>query len=254
VIEVAGTETFWTDETPWGVPHSERLATTVQDAVVAAMGAIAPYERQDRGIDAVNYYVIAPATTTGDPSEPRRGSLMPGVLAEVGSMSLRAEADLLASAAGQEAIAAAIADALVSCFAGRELGARIDLAVPGGAAGLAPPVVAGTGPPYWAPSVPDPAALAIRLTNTGTVPWPEGSVLMGGWGTSTEPYLARPPQLVPLAAGVPPLAPGESVELEGSMPPAPAGDAVIGWVTIRVGDTVLSESGIPALQFVTGRP
>ncbi|HEV7199241.1 MAG TPA: N-acetylmuramoyl-L-alanine amidase [Candidatus Limnocylindria bacterium] len=254
VIEVAGTETYWTDETAWGVPHSERLASAIQAAVVAAIGAIAPYERQDRGIDAVNYYVIAPATTTGDPSEPRRGSLMPGVLAEVGSMSLAAEADLLASAEGQEAIAVAITDALVTWFAGRELGVRIDLAAPGGAAGVAPAVVPGTGPPYWAPSVPDPAALAIRLTNTGTAPWPAGTMLVGGWGSATEPYLARPPELVPLATAVPPLAPGESVDLEASMPPIPAGEGAIGWVTIRVGDVVLSESGIPALQFVPGRP
>ncbi len=98
VIEVAGTETYWTDETPWGVPHSERLAAAVQGEVVAALDGLATYERQDRGIEAVNYYVIAPPTTTGNPSEPRRGSLMPGVLAEVGSMSLEAEADLLATA------------------------------------------------------------------------------------------------------------------------------------------------------------
>jgi len=37
VIEVAGTETYWTDETPWGVPHSEGLATEVQAKVVAAL-------------------------------------------------------------------------------------------------------------------------------------------------------------------------------------------------------------------------
>jgi hypothetical protein len=60
--------------------------------------------------------------------------------------------------------------------------------------------------------------------------------------------------LVPLATAVPPLAPGESVDLEASMPPIPAGEGAIGWVTIRVGDVVLSESGIPALQFVPGRP
>jgi hypothetical protein len=253
-IEVAGTETYWTDETPWGVPHSERLATAVQDAVVAAIGAIAPYERQDRGIDAVNYYVIAPASSSGDPAEPRRGSLMPGVLAEVGSMSLAAEADLLASAEGQEAIAAAITDALVTWFADRELGARMDLAVAGGVAGVAPAVVPGAGPPYWAPSAPDPETLAIRLTNTGTASWPAGTVLMGGWGSATEPYLARPPELVPLAATVPALGPGDSVDVEVSMPPPPASGASIGWVTVRVADVVLSQSGIPALQFVPGRP
>jgi hypothetical protein len=179
---------------------------------------------------------------------------MPGVLAEVGSMSLAAEADLLASAEGQEAIAAAITDALVTWFADRELGARMDLAVAGGVAGVAPAAIAGTGPPYGAPSVPDPETLAIRLTNTGTAPWPAGTVLIGGWGSSTEPYLARPPELVPLATTVPALAPGESVDLEVSMPPPPAGEAAIGWVTVRVGDVVLSQSGIPALQFVPGRP
>lgn len=254
VIEVAGTETYWTDETPWGVAQSERLAVAVQDAVVAALDGIASYEREDRGIDAVNYYVIAPATTSGDPSEPRRGSLMPGVLAEVGSMSLAAEADLLATAEGQGAIATAITDALATWFGGRELGARMDLAVAGGAAGVAPLAVPGTGPPFWAPAVTDPARLGIRLTNTGIAPWQAGTVLLGGWGSSTEPYLARPPELVPLAADVPALAPGESVELVVSMPPPSSDGAAIGWVTLRVGDAVLSESGIPPLQFVPVRP
>ncbi len=123
---------------------------------MAAFDGLATYERQDRGIEAVNYYVIAPATTTGDPSEPRRGSLMPGVLAEVGSMSLEAEADLLATAEAQDAIAGALTDALVAWFAERSLGARMDLDVPGGAAGVVPATVDGTGPPYWAPTVDDP--------------------------------------------------------------------------------------------------
>ena len=194
VIEVAGTETYWTDETPWGVPHSERLATAVQGEVVAALAALAPYERQDRGIEAVNYYVIAPATTTGDPSEPRRGSLMPGVLTEVGSMSLSAEADLLATAGGQEAIAAALTDALVTWFADREHG-RADRPRGAGRGGRHRPRSGGRDRPAVLGAEPWMilAAVPIRLTNTGTAAWPAGTVplLPAGHRPTSRISLAR---------------------------------------------------------------
>jgi N-acetylmuramoyl-L-alanine amidase len=250
VIEVAGTETYWTDETPWGVPHSERLATAVQSEVVAALDGLATYERQDRGIEAVNFYVIAPASATGDPREPRRGSLMPGVLAEVGSMSLEAEADLLATAEVQDAISGALTDALVVWFAERSLGARMDLEVPDGAAGAVPPTVDGIGPPYWAPTVDDLSTVPIRLTNTGNDSWPAGTVLLAGWAPSDDPYLARPPGLAALDVTVPALAPGESVRLEVDVPPPTADGRAVAWVTLQVDGVVLSDNGIPALQFV----
>ncbi len=253
VIEVAGTETYWTDETPWGVPHSERLATEVQAEVVAALDGLASYERQDRGTDAVNYYVIAPPTTSGDPAEPRRGSLMPGVLAEVGSMSLAAEADLLATAEGQEAIADALLEALVAWFDGRGHAARFDLEVPGGAAGRVPEVVPGTGPPFWAVAVDDPAGLRLRLTNTGPTTWPADVSLLLGWSSSADPYLARPPELDPLPADVPPLAPGESVVLVLDVPSPPAADRSVAWLTLEIDGMVLADTGNPALQFASER-
>ena len=249
VIEIAGTETYWTDETPWGVPYSERLASAVQGEVVGALGGLATYERQDRGTEAVNYYVIAPATTTGDPREPRRGSLMPGVLAEVGSMSLEAEADLLATAEAQDAIADALTEALVAWFTERTLGARMDLDVPGGAAGAIPATVDGSGPPYWAVTVEDVVRVPIRLTNTGMEPWSTGTVLLAGWAPSDDPYLARPPELAALDVSVPALAPGESVQLEADVPPPTVDGRTIAWVTVQVDGVVLSDDGIPALQF-----
>lgn len=253
VIEVAGTETYWTDETPWGVPHSERLATDVQGEVVAALAALAPYERQDRGTDAVNYYVIAPPTTTGDPAEPRRGSLMPAVLAEVGSMSLAAEADLLATREGQDAIAAALVEALVTWFGDRGHAARFDLDVAGGDAGRLPEVVPGTGPPFWAVAVDDPTDLRVRLTNTGTTTWPAEVALLIGWSSTDDPYLARPPELTPLSTTVPSLAPGESVVLTPSVLSPPDSNRSVAWITLEIDGVVLSDTGNPPLQFASER-
>ncbi len=252
VLEIAATETFWTDETPWGVPLSERLAILVQEEVVTALSGVAPYVRQDRGIDAANYYVIAPATETGDPREPRRGILMPGVLAEVGSMSLAAEADLLATRDAQEAIAGALVDALTAWFADRFLAVRLDLLALGGSAGLPPEVEPGEGPMYWPLVVGDPARAGIRVTNTGSDSWPAGVQLLAGWARTAEPYLARPPRLAPLDVEVPALAPGESVDLELRLPDPPQGVRAVAWITLQVGNAVLSDLGAPALQLDTG--
>jgi N-acetylmuramoyl-L-alanine amidase len=252
VLEIAATQTFWTDETAWGVPVSESLATLVQDQVVTAMRGVAPYDRQDRGTQAVNYYIIAPPTETGSPREPRRGILMPGVLAEVGSMSLEEEADLLTTEAAQRAIADALFDALEDWFAERALAVRLDLLAPGGTAGVPPAVEPGDGPMFWPVVVDDPGGVGIRLTNTGTQAWPTGTEIVAGWASSTEPYLARPPRLSPLALEVPALAPGESVDLELSLPDPPAGDRSVAWITLRVDDEILSDLGSPALQIATG--
>jgi N-acetylmuramoyl-L-alanine amidase len=251
VIEIAGTETFWTDETPWGVPHSERLATAVQASVVAALDVLAPYEREDRGTDAVNYYVLAPPTTTGDRAEPRRGSLMPAVLAEVGSMSLSAEADLLATPEAQEAIAAALGEALVTWFTERGPAARLKLAASGG--DDPPEAIPGTGPPYWPPSVEADEAPPVTITNTGRTAWPPGAEVLVGWQETDEPYLARPPALDELDVALPPLEPGASVTLALELPQPPQGVRAVGWLTIGLGDDVLSETGSPALQFEVNR-
>ena len=252
VLEIAATETFWTDETPWGAPHSERLATLIQDEVVTALSGVAPYDRQDRGIDAVNYYIIAPPTETGDPREPRRGVLMPAVLAEVGSMSLAAEADLLATDDAQQAIAGALVDALATWFADRSLSVRLDLLALGGSAGLPPETEPGDGPMFWPLVVGDPGRAGMRLTNTGTDSWPAGVQLLAGWSPTAEPYLARPPQLTPLDVEVPALAPGESVNLELRLPDPPSGVRAVAWITLQAGTTVFSDLGVPPLQLAVG--
>jgi N-acetylmuramoyl-L-alanine amidase len=252
VLEIAATETFWTDETPWGAPHSERLATLIQDEVVTALRGVAPYDRQDRGIDAVNYYIIAPPTETGDPREPRRGVLMPAVLAEVGSMSLAAEADLLATDDAQQAIAGALVDALAAWFADRSLSVRLDLLALGGSAGLPPEAEPGDGPMFWPLVVGDPGRAGMRLTNTGTDSWPAGMQLLAGWSPTAEPYLARPPQLTPLDVEVPALAPGESVNLELRLPDPPSGVRAVAWITLQAGTTVFSDLGVPPLQLAVG--
>ncbi|MGZ6298879.1 MAG: N-acetylmuramoyl-L-alanine amidase [Candidatus Limnocylindria bacterium] len=263
VFEIAATQTYYTDETAWGPTATQRLAGLIQAGVVAGMDPLASYERQDRGISAVNLFIVAPplfVTTPDRPDpvkQPRRGALMPAVLTEVGSITLAAEQDLLLSASGQAAAAAGIASALGSYFADRPLAVRFDALIPQGDAGLVATAVAGDGPPFWAPSIPraDLApGLPLRLTNTGTQPWPAGLHLAAGWQASSEPYLRQPPdQLNDLDVVVPALAPGESVVLRVPMN-VPAGDRAMVWITLRNGDVSLSDLGSAPLQLSTEGP
>ncbi|MEO8639367.1 MAG: N-acetylmuramoyl-L-alanine amidase, partial [Chloroflexota bacterium] len=222
-IEIAATETYWTDETTWGVSTSQRLAGLVQEGVLAALDPVAPYERQDRGISAVNFFIIAPPLfeTTPERTDPRkqptRGALLPAILTEVGYITLPAEQDLLLSRAGQAAVAEGIARGIEAYLADRPLAVRFDALLPGGDAGIVPTPIGGSGPPFWAPTIrrADLAlGLQLRLTNTGTEPWPADLRLLAGWEVSAEPYLRTPPEeLSELEASVPGLAPGESVVL-----------------------------------------
>jgi N-acetylmuramoyl-L-alanine amidase len=250
-VEIAFTETFYTDETAWGTTQTARLASGMQEAVVGELGGLATYERGDRGITAHNFYMVAPplfepTTERPDPlRQPTRGGLMPVVLVEVGSITLRAEHDLLVSAAGQDAVATGLFNGLASFFAGRQLAGRIGLA--DGPIGRAPTPVEGDGPPFWPPVV-DGDELELRVTNTGTTEWPTGMDLVAGWGETDRPYLARQPdQLVALDVDVPPLAPGESVVMAVELPPDPAGRAVA-WISVADGSTTLADLGCPALQ------
>jgi N-acetylmuramoyl-L-alanine amidase len=59
-IEIAFSETFYTDETPWGATATARLAEAMQAGVVDRLDPIADYERGDRGITAHNFYLVAP--------------------------------------------------------------------------------------------------------------------------------------------------------------------------------------------------
>jgi N-acetylmuramoyl-L-alanine amidase len=263
VFEIAATQTYYTDETPWGVSATQRLAQQVQDGVVAAMDPIASYERQDRGISAVNLFIVAPplfVTTPDRPDpvmQPRRGALEPAVLTEVGSITLAAEHDLLLSPQGQVAAAQGITAGLTAYFADRPLAARFDALLPGGEAGTVATAVDGSGPPFWAPVLPGDelaSGLPVRLTNTGTKAWPSGLAVLAGWGPGDEPYLREPPDaLVDLGVAVPPLAPGESVVIVLQLP-SPVDAAGTVWVTLSADDGPLSGLGSPPLQLRLAAP
>jgi len=257
-IEVAFTETFYTDETPWGIGATDRLARGVQDGVVSSLSAVAAYERGDRGITAHNFYLVAPTLFEPTPErpdpvkQPSRNALMPTVLAEVGSITLRAEHDLLASGTGHAAVADGLFAGLVDYFAGRELAVRIG--VEGAPVGAPPVAVAGDGPPYWAPALPA-GPLALRVTNTGTAPIPEGAVIVAGWSVSDEPYLPAPPDdLEPVGQPLPALAPGESLTVEVDLPAPPPGAGALAWISLLTDGTTLADLGSPPLQLANEAP
>jgi N-acetylmuramoyl-L-alanine amidase len=257
-LPIAATQSYFTDETTWGLEAGQRLANDVQDGVVAALDPVAAYERQDRGVQAITYFIIAPPlykTTAERPdphTQPTRGILMPGTLSEVGSITLPAEHDLLASETGQAAVAQGIESGLAAYFTDRPMAVRYDALVPGGTAATVPAPVEGLGPPYWIPTL-VPAALtgglSVRLVNTGTQPWPSGLDLLAGWGDTDQPYLRQPPtSLVPTGVEVPPLAPGESVELRLPMSPPSGSARSVLWLTLASGDQAWTTFGTPPLQ------
>ncbi|MGH2456657.1 MAG: N-acetylmuramoyl-L-alanine amidase, partial [Candidatus Limnocylindria bacterium] len=251
VFEIAATETFYTDETAWGAAVTEGLARTIQDEVVAAMAGAAGYDRQDRGIKAHNLYVVAPPLLEETPErpdrrkQPTRGALMPSILTEVGSITLAAEQDLLASPAGQAAAAEGIFRALAGHFAARPLAVRYALP---DLEPAAPAPVDGDGPMFWIPGV-APGEVVARLTNSGTRAWPDGVVLLAGWEASDQPYLRLPPpglQAVPVK--IPALGPGESVELALPVAPPAGAGRWIGWFSLATRDGTLADLGSPPLQ------
>jgi N-acetylmuramoyl-L-alanine amidase len=257
VYKIAATQTFFTDAFPW-VRDSKRLADQVEAAVVSSMAAVATaYHRQDRGTDgsAPYLYLLKPAGT--DPKSPRRGLFMPAILSEVGSLSLEAEGELLATPAGQQAAAQGVYNGIAAYLGDRPLAGRIDAEVPGGAAGTAPAAAAGTGPPFWAPVLPPAASGAyhfnVRLVNTGMEPWPSGMQLVVGWGASSGPYLAAtPPGLDALPGAVPALRPGESVSLPVTVDVASGDGRHVLWMTLRTpSGQLLSGLGEPALELAS---
>ena len=261
-IDIAATQTYYTDETTWGLDAGQRLARLVQGGVVAALDPLAAYKRQDRGIEPVSYFIISPplyATTADRPdprTQPTRGILMPGALTEVGSINLAAEQDLLESAAGQAAAAQGIERGLAAYFGDRSRAVRYDALLSGGDAGTVPDPVAGLGPPFWIPTLDRgtlTTGLPIRLTNTGTQAWPAGLSLLAGWGATDQPYLRQPPGGPQrLDVQVPPLAPGESVEVRLPLAaPASTGRTVL-WVTLADADGAWTMRGSPPLQLALG--
>jgi hypothetical protein len=222
------------------------------------MDPVASYDRQDRGISAVNFFIVAPPLfeTTPERPDPRkqptRGALLPAILTEVGYITLAAEQDLLLSPAGQTAVAQGIVDALGAYLADRPLAVRYDAIILGGSAGEAPQAVPGNGPLYWAPVVEGASLTAgttIRLTNTGSAAWPTGLRLMVGWEPSGDPYLrVAPVSLDPVAVDVPTLQPGESTVLELPLTPPPATGRQLAWITLADGSDSLADLGSAPLQ------
>jgi N-acetylmuramoyl-L-alanine amidase len=258
-IPVARTETFYTDETPWGPVSTRQLAEQVQRGVVSAMDDVG-YARQDRGINAHNLYMVAPPLlkeTKERPNrwaQPTRGALMPSVLCEVASDTLAAEDRLITSADGQARIADGLFAGLSAYFAQRPIAARIAAALPG-VGGLPPPAVPGAGPPFWAPNLQSATRLPLTLTNTGHESWSANLRILLGWGQTGDPYLrAAPSTLSPLAVAVPPLKPGESVKLEVPLT-VPAGPRQVAWITLSDGGaTTLADSGSAPLQLASTAP
>jgi hypothetical protein len=258
VIEIAFGQTFYDDETAWGAESSARLAAAIQDGAVAALDPLTTYTRQDRGTEAVAYYVISRTWADGDTCErdgdvyckPHRGLQMPSALSEVGSITLRAEHDLLASDAGQLALADGLFDGLVAYFGDRPVAARIGLE---GDDTIAPLPVDGDGPPYWPDVVPD-GPVRLRLTNTGTEAW-DGLRLVAGWELTDAPYLAHEPRrLEPIGPSIPALEPGESVVVTASLPPAPAGGRALAWISLSEPRASLAGRGVAALQLSNEAP
>jgi N-acetylmuramoyl-L-alanine amidase len=251
-IEIAATQTFYTDETPWGPTAAAALADKVQAGAVDGLSA-APYTRQDRGTEAKNFYIVAPplyeaTADRPDPwKQPTRGALMPAVQSEVGSISLEEEAAYISSPQGREALAGGLFDGLAAWFAERPLAVHWQLA----AAEAVPPAQEGDGPPFRAPDVAPDEPLPLSVTNSGTRPWPAGMQLVFGAERSDEPYLRRAPALEVGGVALPALAPGESVDVELALPDR-ATERTLVWVDLRHGTALLSDTGSPALQLAIG--
>ncbi|MDQ2935748.1 MAG: N-acetylmuramoyl-L-alanine amidase [Chloroflexota bacterium] len=257
-IPIARTETFYTDETPWGPSSTRQLAELMQQGLVSAMAG-AGYPRQDRGTNAHNLYLVAPPLlreTAERPNrwaQPTRGALMPSVLCEVASNTLAAEDRLIISADGQARIADGLFAGLAGYFTQRPLAARIDALLP--AADLSPRAVPGAGLPFWAVEARGLSHLPLRLTNTGQQRWSEKLGLLVGWQPSNDPYLrAAPATLDRVEVAVPPLAPGESVDLE--VPVAvPAGARQVAWITLGFGgEEPFADTGSAPLQLASTAP
>ena len=256
-VEIAFSETYYTDETPWGVDETARLADAIEAGVVAQLDPLADYERGDRGTTAHNFYIVAPpllVTTEDRPNrwaQPTRGGLMPVVLSEVGSITLRAEHDLLASEPGRDAVAAGLFDGLAAFFADRPVAARIGLDA---GAASPPTAVPGDGPPFWPATAPD-EPVRLVLTNSGTEAWSADLELVAGWQATDEPYLAFAPDAIEaLDVSVPALGPGESATVEVTLP-SPAGQMrSVAWISLRDGSELFSDHGSPALQLSSEAP
>ncbi|HET9877906.1 MAG TPA: N-acetylmuramoyl-L-alanine amidase [Candidatus Limnocylindria bacterium] len=253
VFEIAATQTFYDDETPWGVDGSGVLAGAIQADVVAALDPVAAYERQDRGTQAVAYYAISRQWQDGDSCEtpgdtwckPHRALQMPSALAEVGSITLRAEQDLLVSESGQTAAAEGVYRGVIDYLADRSQAVRYD--VPD----AVDPPPSPDGPLEQARILPV-GDVELVLTNRGMDDWPADLELVAGWEASELPYLPLAPnRLDALAVDVPSLGPGESVRLVVSLPVPDVAGRQVAWITLRGPAGSYADLGSPALQLAS---
>ena len=219
MIEIAFSETFYTDETPWGAdrdrPPGRGASRTASSTAIGRPRR--PTSAATAASGAQNFYIVAPPLFEHDRGrgrirckQPTRGGLMPVVLTEVGSITLRAEHDLLVSAEGQAAVAAGLFDGLAAFFGERELAGRIGLADAGHAP--QPEAVEGDGPPFWPPVAPDgPVRAAPHEHRDGRVARGHGARRRLGGDRPAVPAPAPPSSCEPLGVEMPALAPGESV-------------------------------------------
>ena len=265
-FEIAATQTFYDDETPWGEAGSGELGRLVQSRVAAALDEVAGYERQDRGTEAVAYYMISRQWQDGDSCEtpgdtwckPHRGAQLPAVLAEVGSISLEAESELLAEQAGRRAVADGLYAGIRDWLGQRQLAVRYDALLPGGEAGSTLEAIPGEGPPFAVTTLHGTdlvdGALPLRLTNTGQRTWGNGLELLAGWERSNAPYLAHAPvALDSTGLAIPALEPGESVLVHVPLELPDEGRSIL-WLTLSESGEPLTERGSPALQLAWEGP
>ena len=264
VFEIAATQTYYTDETPWGPTATERLAQAMQDDVVTALEPLAvvraPGPRHlggqllHRGADPLRGDPgAARSPEAADPwgadaRGPERGRLH--------HAPCRARPAAVAGGAGRGGagvgqrpdglpLRPADGGALRRAAAGWGCGHRTRGAVDG------------SGPPFWAPGLRR-AELAlgmpVRLTNTGTESWPDDLRVLVGWEPSAEPYLGQAPAaLDDIGLDVPPLAPGESVVLVIKQE-VPVSERGMLWVTLANEQASFSDLGSAPLQLSTSGP
>ena len=253
VFEIAASQSFYDDETPWGMDGSGVLADDVQAGVVAALDPLADYERQDRGTEAIAYYAIGRQWQDGDTCEtpgdtwckPHRALQMPSALTEVGSITLRAEQELLVSDAGQAAAAQGVYRGIGGYLDDRSQAVRYD------APAATEPPRSGDGPLDQAWILPG-GEVELVLTNRGMDGWPAGLELVAGWEASELPYLpSAPGRLQALAIDVPSLGPGESVRLAVTLPIPDGAERQVAWITLAGPGGSYADLGSPALQLAT---
>jgi N-acetylmuramoyl-L-alanine amidase len=164
---VGGPSTFFYDERPFSA-RSARLATIIQDEMVAALDAIggSDHEPYDHGALIYPYYVLRGF----DPPRLRRPTQMPAVLSEGMFLSNPRELRLLKRPAVRAAMAAAYYDAIAKYLARREDHVGYELIF-----GPTGPVPAGS-----------PATYQVEVRNAGNEE-------MRGWDivVDVQPRLAR---------------------------------------------------------------